>query len=192
MKDQTRTQLIEAARILFIRQGFDATTMGEVAQVAKRGRRTLYYYYPNKKVLLRAVAESELGRIYDVLEAVVEKDIPANDKLVEFVITRLNNVRHSIARNGSLRSDPALFLRVVESARNRSESREIALVERILMQGIHEGIFHVENLHYMAQVIHYTTKGLEKPYVRGDISSGYHDMRMLERTARKILQGALR
>jgi|P1105metagenome_2_1110788.scaffolds.fasta_scaffold11110_2 AcrR family transcriptional regulator len=191
MKDQTRQALIEAARTLFITKGYDGTTMIDVAEQADKGRRTLYYYFSSKKALLRAVAETELERIIDVLDAVVEKDTPASDKMVEFVMSRLNNVRHSIFRNGSLRADFTRFMRTIDSIRAKCEKREIALIERILLQGVHEGQFHVENIHIMAQFIHYSAKGLENPYIRGEIASG-NDVQLLHRMARKVILGALR
>jgi AcrR family transcriptional regulator len=191
MKDQTRQTLIEAARTLFITKGYDDTTMIDVAVQAGKGRRTLYYYFGSKKALLRAVVETELERIIDVLEAVVEKDTPASEKMLEFILSRLNNVRHSIFRNGSLRADFTRYMRTIDSIRAKCEKREIALIERILLQGVHEGQFHVENIHYMAQLIHYSAKGLENPYIRGEIA-GENDMQMLQRTARKVILGALR
>lgn len=194
MKDRTRKQLLEAARVLFIQQGYDGTTMSAVALQAGKGRRTLYYYYPNKRLLLRSVVEEEFNRILTVLEAIVEKDIPAEQKIMEFVISRLNNVRHSIYRNGSLRSDYMRYMRTIDSIRNQNEKREIDFIERILLQGIHEGSFRVENVHFMATIIHYTTKGLENPYVRGELGgpSNSSSVLLLERTARKIIYGALR
>ena len=191
MKDQTRKALIEAARTLFITKGYSETTMMDVAVQAGKGRRTLYYYYSNKKALLRAVAETELERIFIVLEAVVEKDIPASEKIVEFVTSRLNNVRHSISRNGSLRADFIRYMRTIDSIRSKNEKREIDLIERILLQGVHEGQFYIENIHFMAQLIHYTTKVLENPYIRGEIA-GDNDLPMLHRVARKVILGALR
>jgi len=190
MKDQTRQSLIEAARTLFITKGYEETTMIDVAVLAGKGRRTLYYYYGNKKALLRAVVEAELDRIIDILEAVVEKDTPASEKIVEFVMSRLNNVRHSIFRNGSLRADFTRYMRTIDSIRAKCEKREIVLIERILLQGVHEGSFHVENIHFMAQLIHYSAKGLENPYIRGEIA-GSNDEQMLHRMARKVILGAL-
>lgn len=191
MKERTRKELLEAARRLFVRRGYDCTTMMDVASAAQKSRRTLYYYFPSKRVLLRSVVEEELNHIFDVLQAVVDKDIPADQKIMEFVISRLNNVRHSIFRNGSLRSDFVRYMRAIESIRNHNEKREIHLIEQILLQGIHEGLFRVENVHFMATIIHYTTKGLESPYIRGELG-GVENHALLERTARKIIFGALR
>lgn len=191
MKDLTRKQLIEAARTLFVRNGYDDTTMIQIAEEAGKGRRTLYYYFPSKRAMLRAVVEEELNRIVDVLEAIVEKDIPADKKIMEFVISRLNNVRHSIFRNGSLRADFSRFMRTIESIRGKCEKREIALIEQILLQGIHEGIFHMDNLRFMASILHYCMRGLERPYVLGEFSKT-GDEQALERAARKVIFGALR
>ena len=191
MKDLTRHQLIETARALFVANGYDETTMIDIAEKAGKGRRTLYYYFPSKNMLLRAVVETEINHIIDILEAIVNKDIPAPEKIIEFVVSRLNNVRHSVFRNGSLRSDFSRYMRTIDSIRAKGENREIALIERILQQGVHEGQFRIENLHLMAQLIHYTTKGLENPYIRGELP-GSADHIQLERSARKIILGALR
>lgn len=191
MNDKTRHQLIEAARLLFVRKGYEETSMQEVAQAAGKGRRTLYYYYSSKKALLRAVVEAEMNRILEVLEAIVDKDMPADDKMVEFVISRLNNVRHSIFRNGSLRADFTRYMRTIDSIRSQSEKREIALIETIIEQGVREELFVVDDVRFMASLIHYATKGLENPYIRGEIA-GTGDKRMMEHTARRILLHSLR
>lgn len=39
---RTRQKLVEVARQLFAQNGFDATTMNDIAVTSKRGRRTLY------------------------------------------------------------------------------------------------------------------------------------------------------
>ena len=106
---RTTNILIEAARVLFTRNGYDHTTMSDIAREANKGRRTLYMHFPSKEVLLRRVIEMELDKILDVLRAISEKDIPADRKIMEFVFSRLNNVRHSVFRNGSLRADFTRF-----------------------------------------------------------------------------------
>ena len=101
----TTNVLIEAARVLFTRNGYDRTTMTDIAREAKKGRRTLYMHFPSKEVLLRRVIETELNKILDALRVIAEKEIAADRKIMELVISRLNNVRHTVFRNGSLRAD---------------------------------------------------------------------------------------
>ena len=183
---KTRNVLIEAARVLFTRNGYDHTTMTDIAREAKKGRRTLYVHFPSKEVLLRRVIEMELTKIFDVLRAITEKDIPADKKIMEFVISRLNNVRHTIFRNGSLRADFTRFYLTIDSIRRKYDKFEIDLIRSILIEGREQGLFHFDNADVMAGLIHYSIKGLESPYVRG-LVAGNVDVRILERHARQVI-----
>lgn len=55
-------QILDAARRLFLTQGFDATSMDAVTAAAGISKRTLYRYYPSKEALLAdAVFQITLG-----------------------------------------------------------------------------------------------------------------------------------
>lgn len=183
---RTTSILIEAARVLFTRNGYDRTTMTDIAREAKKGRRTLYMHFPSKEILLRRVIEMELNKILDVLRAIAEKDIPADRKIMEFVVSRLNNVRYSVFRNGSLRADFTRFYLTIDSIRLKSDRIEIELIRDILLEGREQGLFHFENPNVMAEIIHYSIKGLETPYVRGRVA-GNVDVKVLERHARQVI-----
>lgn len=183
---KTRNILIEAARVLFTRNGYDHTTMTDIAREAKKGRRTLYVHFPSKEALLRRVIEMELNKILDVLRAIAEKDISADRKIMEFVISRLNNVRHTVFRNGSLRADFTRFYLTIDSIRRKYDKIEINLIRGILMEGRAQGLFRFDNADVMATLIHYSIKGLESPYVRGQVT-GNVDVRTLERHARQVI-----
>jgi len=49
---QTRSDIANAAVALFAKQGFDSTTMAEVAEAADVSRRTVYRYFPTKDDLV--------------------------------------------------------------------------------------------------------------------------------------------
>lgn len=49
---QTRTEIVDAALDLFSAQGFDATSMEQVADAAGVSRRTIYRYFPTKDDLV--------------------------------------------------------------------------------------------------------------------------------------------
>ena len=183
---RTRSVLIEAARVLFTRNGYDRTTMSDIAREAKKGRRTLYMHFPSKEILLRRVIEMELNKILDVLRAIAEKDIPADRKIMEFVVSRLNNVRYSVFRNGSLRADFTRFYLAIDSIRLKSDRMEIELIRDILLEGREQGLFRFDNADVMAEIIHYSIKGLETPYVRGRVA-GNVDVKILERHARQVI-----
>ena len=172
--------------MLFIRNGYDHTTMTDIAREAKKGRRTLYVHFPSKEVLLRSVIEMELNKILDVLRAIAEKEVSADRKIMEFVISRLNNVRHTIFRNGSLRADFTRFYLTIDSIRRKYDKIEISLIRSILVEGRNQGLFRFDDADVMATLIHYSIKGLESPYVRGQVG-GNVEVQILERHARQVI-----
>ena len=164
---KTREILIDAARQVFARKGIERTTMNDIATASKKGRRTLYMYFKNKEEISTIVIENEMERLYEMLEAVEKKDLPADEKLMTFIYTRLDAFKATVTRNGSLR---AIFFHDswhVAKVRKGYNLQEIALIKKILNSGIKEGIFSIPDVETTALIIHYSLKGIEVPYIRG-------------------------
>ena len=164
---KTRDKLIEVARHLFAKTGVENTTMNDIAMTSKRGRRTLYTYFKSKKEIYHAVIQSELGILYNSLEAVVNKDLASDEKLLEFIYIRLESVKHVVFRNGTLKANFFRDIWRVENVRKDFDLREISYIQTILNDGVENGIFEIEDINSMAVVLHHAFKGLEVPYIRG-------------------------
>ena len=142
---KTREMLVDVARQLFARMGVDNTTMNDIAQASKKGRRTLYTYFKSKNEIYLAVVESELDQLYKMLQDVAAKDLPADEKLMTFLYARLDAIKALVFRNGTLKAN---FF------------RDIWRVEKIR-------IFAMPDTEITAVVLHHALKGLEVPYIRG-------------------------
>lgn len=61
--ERTRRQIIDVALDLFIEQGYDETTMEQIAERAEIGSSTLYRYFPSKDLLIldRLVSGLQFG-----------------------------------------------------------------------------------------------------------------------------------
>jgi len=164
---KTRDRLIDVARQLFARIGVDNTTMNDIAMASKKGRRTLYTYFNNKKEIYNAVIESELNLLYNSLETVTHKALPADEKLLEFILIRLESIKHVVFRNGTLRADFFRDIWRVENVRKSFDLKEIACIHSILDEGVRQDIFEISDTRRMAVVLHHAFKGLEVPYIRG-------------------------
>ena len=68
---KTRDMLVDVARQLFARMGVDNTTMNDIAQASRKGRRTLYTYFKSKNEIYLAVVESELDQLHKMLVDVI-------------------------------------------------------------------------------------------------------------------------
>ncbi|MDR1723436.1 MAG: TetR/AcrR family transcriptional regulator [Tannerella sp.] len=164
---KTRKLLIDAARKVFARKGIARTTMNDIANASQKGRRTLYMYFKNKEEISSIVIEHEMENLYDMLEAVEKKALPADEKLISFIYTRLDAFKETVTRNGSLRANFFHDSWNVAKVRKGYNLREIAVIKKILNSGISEGIFKIHDVDTTALIIHHSLKGLEVPYIRG-------------------------
>jgi AcrR family transcriptional regulator len=56
--EQTRRHIFECALALFRENGFDATTMQQIADRAKAAKSAAYYYFPSKEAIVQAYYEA--------------------------------------------------------------------------------------------------------------------------------------
>lgn len=159
--------LVDVARQLFARMGVDNTTMNDIAQASNKGRRTLYTYFKSKNEIYLAVVESELNRLYQMLLDVAGRDLPADEKLITFIYTRLDAVKSIVFRNGTLRANFFRDIWRVEKVRKNFDLKETNIIKNILDDGVKEGVFSMPDTDVTAIVLHHCIKGLEVPYIRG-------------------------
>ena len=81
--------IIEAARDRFAHYGFSKVTMEEIASDVELGKASLYYYFPTKEDLFRAVISLEQNQLKDNIEKILKKTNNASQKLREYVDLRM-------------------------------------------------------------------------------------------------------
>jgi len=167
---KTRDRLIEVARQLFARLGVDNTTMNDIAMASDKGRRTLYTYFKSKAEIYNAVVQSELKILYDSLEAVARRKLPADEKIILYIRIRLESTGKVVYRNGTLRANFFRDMRRVEAVRRTYDERDFKVIKGILEEGIEQGIFEISNPARTALILQNVMKGMEIPYIRGIIN----------------------
>lgn len=138
-KEMTRGEILDAAQDLFQSEGYQETSLGDVANKVGIGRTTFYEYFTDKEDLLCSLVEATLPQIIrDIIGAVPRHVSPADQlsalatRMVEFVATdaMLGRVLHTDAS----RLSPAAQLRV------RATHSEFANeFMRIYMEGVGSG-----------------------------------------------------
>ena len=187
---KTRAKLVDVARQLFAKQGVDNTTMNDIAVASTKGRRTLYTYFKSKEEIYVAVVESELDKLAEALDKVAAENIAPDVKILKLIETHLDAIKMIVRRNGSLRASFFRDIWQVERVRRNLNLHEIALFKQVLIEGNEKGIFEVENVDILADILHYCVKGIEVPYIRGKIGDDLDDRQGWEYVA-KIVYGAL-
>ena len=187
---KTRAKLVDVARQLFAKKGVDDTTMNDIAVASKKGRRTLYTYFKSKEDIYMAVVESELEMLSDEMEQVAKKDITPDEKILKLIETHLDSIKMVVYRNGTLRAGFFRNIWRVEAVRKNFDAKEIKLFKQVLAEGKDKGIFDIDNVDIIADIVHYCIKGIEVPYIRGQIAEELDDEAGWAYVA-KIVFGAL-
>lgn len=137
--------ILEAASNLFIRRGYEGTTMQDIAQELGISRSALYYYFKNKEEILVSLTEGLTVAAQQLASQVVEKGKAPDEALRELI--------HQHAKLILYR--PVQF-RVVEQAegslpekqRQIAESARRILLQRftdVIQRGIETGRFRMVN-----------------------------------------------
>lgn len=187
---KTRAKLVDVARQLFAKKGVEATTMNDIAVASKKGRRTLYTYFKSKDQIYMAVVESELKMLSDTMDKVAKKPTVPDEKILELITTHLDIIKMAVYRNGTLRADFFRDIWRVEAMRKYFDNNEIKLFREVLREGKEQGLFDIDNVEITADILHYCIKGIEVPYIRGQIGGDLDDETGW-RYVSKIVYGAL-
>lgn len=187
---KTRAKLVDVARQLFAKKGVEDTTMNDIAVASRKGRRTLYTYFKSKEQIYMAVVESELEMLSDRLKEAAGKTMSPDKKILELIMTHLDTIKMVVYRNGTLRASFFRDIWRVEAVRKHFDQNEIVLFRRILEEGKMQGYFDIDNVNITADILHYCIKGIEVPYIRGQIGEDLDDETGWRYVA-KIVYGAL-
>lgn len=187
---KTRAKLVDVARQLFAKMGVENTTMNDIALASKKGRRTLYTYFKSKEEIYMAVVESELDILFDTMKYVAGKSISPDVKLIEMIYTHLDTVKEVVYRNGTLRADFFRDIWRVEKVRKRFDANEIQLFKDVLNEGLEKNVFQLDDLNLTAEILQYSVKGIEAPYIRGHVGANLDDDTR-DRYVTKLVLGAL-
>lgn len=138
-------QIIEAAQNRFGIFGIEKTSMQEIANDLKLSKASLYYYFPDKESLYKAVVEKEQR---EFLELISEKTLNIEEPdllLKEYAITKLVYFR-TLLNLSRLRLEAYSDLKPVfrETIRLFRE-KEKEIIIRIFNNGTEMNLFSIEN-----------------------------------------------
>lgn len=187
---KTRQILVDVARQLFATKGIANTTMNDIAVASGKGRRTLYTYFNKKEDVFSAVIESELDRLSEKLNDVASKKISPQEKIIELIYTHLTMIRETVVRNGNLRAEFFRNIWMVEKVRKKFDEYEIELFRKVYAEGKTEGEFDIDNIDLVADITHYSIKGLEVPFIYGRLGHGLN-VESSRPLVAKVVYGAL-
>jgi AcrR family transcriptional regulator len=139
--EERRHMIAQEAVQLFVQQGFNETSMRQIAQATGMGKSTLYDYFPGKDDIIVYILQQHLNALMNRAQGILAQPIRAEEKLRAVMKMHL----------AFLLEQKAFYLRVMfEAQRLKVESQERIQKERyafqdmikgLIEQGIQEGSF---------------------------------------------------
>lgn len=147
----TYTTILSVAKDLFVKKGYTATSMREVAEAAGIGKATIYHHFPDKQTILMTLVQGNIGKMKESLTMIALESDPRG--------------RFQVAANESIRFlyDSADLLQIarreVPGAREQMLANFVTffqeylkLLKEALVRGMELGIFRPIDPEDMAMV----------------------------------------
>ena len=156
--------ILETARNIFQRFGFAKTSIGDIANAARKGRRTVYTYFENKEEIYKAVIKKEVDVLRDKLSDAVFSESSAQEKLKHYLVTRMMTINELSNYYDALRNDYLKDFKIIENIREDFDNQEIEMISEILTEGVENNEFKIGNINLTAKAIVVAMKGFEIPF----------------------------
>ncbi len=179
-KDEKSKHIIETAQRRFGLYGVEKTSMREIADDLKFSKGSLYYYFPDKESLYKAVVEKEQDEfIFKISESITSIEEPelllkeyAGSRLLYFT-SLLNLTRLRLESYSELKP-------VFRETLNKFWNREKEIIIRILQKGINSGKFVSEDPEATASLFLTVLRGLRIAVINDKLSMSLEEKELEE------------
>jgi AcrR family transcriptional regulator len=152
--------IIEASQKRFGLYGIEKTAMREIANDLKLSKASLYYYFPDKESLYKAVVEKEQAEFISRISERISSISDPEQLLIEYASTRLSYFR-TLLNLSRLRFESFSGLKPgFREAIQKFKEKEKYIISKIFEKGISGGIFFIKDTDQTASLFLDLLKGL--------------------------------
>jgi len=140
-KGRKYDQVLDGARDVFMRDGFEGASVDDIAKAAGVSKATLYSYFTNKQFLFMEIAQRECQRQADTAIEGIDLDAPIETMLLDVATQMVNFITSDFARSifrvcvGEAARFPALGQAFYESGPKLVRGRVVGLLEMAAARG---------------------------------------------------------
>lgn len=125
----SREAIIIAAADVLQRNGYEATTMKDIAAEVKLTAASLYHHFKNKDMLLLAVLETGIDLVINELDPIVESDLSNAGKLRHMITMHVSNLTKHTAVGAALVFEVRSLL-VMKMDSPEDAAKKLAFIQR--------------------------------------------------------------
>jgi len=169
-QEKRRHEIHHKVVSIFLKKGFQETSMNEIAQAAAVGKSTLYDYFKTKDEILIYFFENQLNDMTEEAQRIALQNLSADKRLRQVMEAYIEN----------LQANKSLFLKLTQEAqRLKVESQKQIQKKRhayqdlicaLIDEGIREGVFREVNSLLAARLL----IGSMSPIIFGPRTTGTH------------------
>jgi len=90
--EETRRQLLEAAKKVFATKGFGATRLSDIAKEAGMTRGAIYWHFKDKKEMLLTLAKEEVDPFFEIIYQIMNESLNPVEKIKKFLLVILEQL----------------------------------------------------------------------------------------------------
>ena len=154
-KEALRQDILDAARELFVKEGYENVSMRRIAEKIEYSPTTIYLYFEDKASLLFAICEETFAKLAKRMEAITQQHddpVVALKKgcraYVEFGLKYPNHYRVTFINHPQLNVIPDKYL-----SEDSMGMRAFACLRSAVEKCIRQGIFHQTDVEAVSQIM---------------------------------------
>jgi TetR/AcrR family transcriptional repressor of mexJK operon len=167
-KEDKADLILSAAQRLFGLFGAEKTSMREIADDLHMSKASLYYYFPDKENLYKAVIEKEQAEFLDTLEKDIQGNKDPAESLRRYALNRLSYFKYLVNLG---RVGPASipdFKPLIADSFKAFREKEKKLVMQILEKGEINGQLRTNNTYEAASLFLDIMRGLRSVFLNNN------------------------
>jgi len=162
--DDTKDRILNVAAKIFSKFGFQKTTVDEIARAAHKAKGSVYYYFKSKEDLFQGVVEKEFHTLRSELVKAIDNGHDSKEKLSNYILVRMKTISNLANFYEALKNDYLVYIDFVEKIRENYDNEELMFIKTILIGGVNNNEFEIDDVECTSPAILTALKGLEIPF----------------------------
>ena len=157
-----RIKLLDQGVYLFMTQGYHAKGINQIVKEVQVPTGSFYSYFKSKEDLFEAVVKKEADELsIQLAKRVINVNDNPKEKIRNYVLIRMRYLNEMVNFFETLKNDYLGNLAFTERIRKKYDKEEQQMLNKMLEEGVNQGIFKVRNTKFAALVLVTFLKGLE-------------------------------
>ena len=148
--ERRKHELLQIAYRMFLKKGYENTSVDEIIEQAGIAKGTYYYYFESKEGMLEEVVGMMIEQETEAARQVLFSDISIPQKIVGIISSFRPTSEEQSIENALMQPENSLMH---EKIKHRLTETVVPLLSEVVEEGINEGIFSCDNVPVRVRIL---------------------------------------